>query len=285
MLNKIHQTVFAGFFLLAVFCGISLTAEDAVLTVYVTRHAQRGPRTQWPKTDQNKIIIGETINGKTQPPAGDSITPLGVQQAKLLGEHLKKLGFKGKIISSPNYRTMQTAVTVAQALDPVIKVIPEPMMQEGGNRNAPEKGITIDELMNRFPGNVEPVKLPALWQFAGETTAEHRNKRMAKYLDELLQKNPAGELLLVGHSSTLPSLIIAINGKMDDKRFIIPHYPEYLCNCCLYVFRFDKNGKVIDAELENWKYLSEDMMTLNFSKRKKIAPWKKNRFAGVGRKK
>ena len=257
-----------------------LFGEDAALTLYITRHAQRGPRSQWPEADREKNVIGDLIDGKVVRPKENSITPLGEKQCRLLGEYLKKLGFRGKVFSSPTLRTMQTAVCTVRAIDPAIKVIPEPRLQEGGNRKAPARGITVAELMKRFPGNVQEVELPEFWQYANETTAEQRNERMKKFLDDLLKKETSGQVLLVGHSSTLPSLIIAVNQRMTDKRLVISHYPEYVVNCCLYVYRFDKDGKVIDATLENWNYLPEEMQTSNLSPRKKIAPWKKNRYVG-----
>lgn len=260
--------------------GMFLFAEETALTLYVTRHAQRGPRTQWPESDREKNVIGDMIDGAVSRPKENSITPLGEEQCRLLGGYLKKLGFHGKVFASPTFRTMQTAVCTVREIDPAIKVIPEPRLQEGGNRKAPAKGITVAELMKRFPGNVQEVELPEYWQYANETTAEQRNERMEKFLDDLLKKEPAGQVLLVGHSSTLPSLLIAINKRIMDKRLVIPHYPQYVVNCCLYVYKFNKEGKIIDATLENWNYLPENMQTSNLSPHRKIAPWKKNRYVG-----
>ena len=260
--------------------GMFLFAEETALTLYVTRHAQRGPRTQWPEADREKTVIGEMIDGKIVRVNENTITPLGEKQCQLLGQYLKKLEFNGKVYASPTFRTMQTAVCTIREIDPSMKVIPEPCLQEGGNRKAPAKRISIAELMKRFPGNVQEVELPELWLYANETTREQWNVRMEKFLESLLKKEPVGKVLLVGHSSTLPSLFIAINKRMTDKRLTIQHYPQYVVNCCLYVYKFNKEGKVIDATLENWNYLPEDMQTLNFSPLKKVVPWKKNRYVG-----
>ncbi len=260
-------------------CGILLFSmtlviygEDAVLTLYVTRHAQRGPRNLWPEADRKKAVRGDVIDGKMALPSETSITPFGENQCALLGAYLKKIGFTGRIYASPSYRTMQTAVCIADALDPAQKVIPEPDLQEGGNRKAPEKGMSLAELEKRFPGKITKVELPEYWKLANEFTAEQRNARMEKFLDSLLAKEKTGKVLLVGHSSTLPSLIIALNKKAVDKRLVIPHYPGYVVNCCLYVFKFDKEGNITDISLENAEYLPEDMLTNNFSELKKLPP-------------
>ncbi len=272
MRKSIHRILFGMLVLFLVQeCGV-LLGEDAVLKLYVTRHAQRGARANWPEADRGKNVCGDLIDGKVSVPREDSITPLGEKQCVLLGQYLKKLGFNGKVFASPCYRTMQTAVCTVKAIGPSIRIIPEPGLQGGGNRKAPAKGMSVAELVKRFPGMVQEVELPEFWKIANETTAEQRNARMEKFLDDLLKKEPAGQILLVGHSSTLPSLIIAINKRMTDKRLVIPHYPAYVVNCCLYVYHFNRNGEVVDASLENYNYLPEDMITNNFSPLKKLPP-------------
>lgn len=268
-MKMIHRLLF-GILLFSM--TILVYGEDAVLTLYVTRHAQRGPRNLWPEADRKKAIRGDVIDGKILLPSETSITPLGENQCALLGAYLKKIGFNGNIYASPAYRTMQTAVCIADGIDPARKVIPEPGLQEGGNRNAPAKGMSIADLEKRFPGKIIKVDLPEYWMLANEFTAEQRNARMEKFLDGLLAKEKTGKVLLVGHSSTLPALIIALNKKVVDKRLIIPHYPGYVVNCCLYVFKFDKEGKITDVSLENAEYLPEEMLTNNFAKLKKLTP-------------
>ena len=64
--------------------GMFLFAEETALTLYVTRHAQRGPRTQWPEADREKTVIGEMIDGKIVRVNENTITPLGEKQCQLL---------------------------------------------------------------------------------------------------------------------------------------------------------------------------------------------------------
>ncbi len=261
------STIFSVIFLLAgmfSFEFILAAWEEPVLTIYITRHAQRGPRSKWAEADRTKQMVGEFLDGKYIPPSGDSITPLGVKQCELLGAYLKKLNFKGKVYSSPNFRAMQTAVVTTNAIDPKLQIIPEPGLQSGGNRKEPAKGMSCGELQKRFPGKVVSVEMPEKWQLAGEFTADDRYKRMDKFFNELLKKEPKGEVLLVGHSSTIPSLLGVLNKRIVDRRLHVNAY--YVWNCCLHIFKLDKNGKVVFSSVENYNYLPEDMRTQNFGK-------------------
>lgn len=261
--SKIFSVIFllAGLF----FSEFVLAAwDEPVLTVYITRHAQRGPRSKWAEADRNKQMVGEFLDGKYLPPSGDSITPLGVKQCELLGAYLKKLHFKGKVYSSPNFRAMQTAVVTTNAIDPKLQIIPDPGLQSGGNRKEPAKGMSCGELQKRFPNKVVSVEMPEKWLLAGEFTTEDRNKRMEKFLNDLLKKEPKGEVLLVGHSSTIPALITVLNKRLVDRRLHINAY--YVWNCCLHIYKFNKEGKVIFTSVENYHYLPEEMRTQNFGK-------------------
>ena len=262
-----QSKIFSVIFLLAGLFAFEFALaawDEPVLTIYITRHAQRGPRSQWPEADRKKQMVGEFLDGKYQPPSGDSITPLGVKQCELLGAYLKKLNFKGKVYSSPNFRAMQTAVATTNAIDPAIKIIPDPGLQSGGNRKEPAKGMSCAELQKRFPNKVVSVEMPEKWLLAGEFTAEDRNKRMEKFLNDLLKKETRGEVLLVGHSSTIPALITVLNKRLVDRRLHVNAY--YVWNCCLHIYKFNKEGKVIFTSVENFKYLPEEMRTKNFSK-------------------
>jgi len=68
---------------LFVFIAVAVFAGDG-LTIYVTRHAQRGPRTEWKEEDKTKYTVGEMIEGIYVNPEEDSITPLGELQCNAL---------------------------------------------------------------------------------------------------------------------------------------------------------------------------------------------------------
>ena len=88
-------------------------------------------------------------------PDGDYVlTPLGREQARLLGKHLKKCGFQGKVLSSPYARTMETASIAAAVCG--LEVTPDPGLQE--MRFYPEPpcpGLTLAEMRKNYP-NIAP---------------------------------------------------------------------------------------------------------------------------------
>ena len=71
------------------------------MKVYVTRHGQ--------------VATDAEYYGDVNYPRGDMpLSPLGREQAKLLGERLKKEGFNGRIFASPFIRTMETAELISE---------------------------------------------------------------------------------------------------------------------------------------------------------------------------
>lgn len=248
--------------------GAFLAAEDETARiVFVTRHAQRGPRAKWPEPDREKQTAGEYLDGKYQPPAGeDSITPLGEKQGALLGAYLKKqYAFNGKVYASPAFRTMQTAFCIVSVIDPSLKIIPEPGLQGLGKRKTPGKGLVSSELERRFPGRVIHADFPEEWQLAGED-AKQLQARMQSFVSALLAREKASQILLVGHSSSLPSLIRALNSLAPDGKTAVSPSADNVLNCCLFVFRFDRENRLIGVSLETDRYFDPSMMTSNFRK-------------------
>ena len=75
--------------------------------IYVARYCQAAGK-------------GENV---IRPVDGDAgITPLGIQQSKLLGKRLKELKFKGPIYASPYYRTVATACYAASTAQDQVAV-------------------------------------------------------------------------------------------------------------------------------------------------------------------
>lgn len=255
MRAKIRFAVFAA----AMFLSASAFAGEGVLRIYVTRHAQRGPRRQWPEADREAVMPGEMINGVLHRPAGDSITPLGVRQAKALGECLRRHGFAGAIYASPNFRTMQTAVCAAEMLGTNAVVIPEPLLLNGSGRLTPGSSPKFDELAKRFPGRVvEGDPLP-LSRRLGDWVLPLPG--MDDFFEAFIAAHPQGEFLLVGHSSTLPKLLAAIEEHVKDDSLKLA---RSVANCCLFVYDFDKDGVVVDSDILNDEFLTPEMLTSNF---------------------
>ena len=255
---KTSKLVLVSFFVAAF--AVGAMAGEGVLKVYVTRHAQRGPRAKWPEADRDAVMIGEMIDGVRRPPAGDSITPLGARQAEALGRQLAKLGFAGRIYSSPNFRTMQTAVTAAMQLSTNVVVVPEPLMLNASGHANPGNSPKLEELQKRFPGRVvagDPLEISR--DENGKLKAPLPS--MKEFFEAFLARHGEGEFLLVGHSSSLPQLLAAIEDHIADDSLKLA---RSVANCCLFYFEFDASGTCIDSDIYNEEFLPPEMLTSNF---------------------
>ncbi|MFR6032284.1 MAG: histidine phosphatase family protein [Bacilli bacterium] len=76
--------------------------------------------------DYIKIIVARHAQ---RPSGGDpSLSKLGREQAQMLAERIKSIGFDGKIYVSPYLRTVETGVAIARLFGQ--KVLLEPSIQE-----------------------------------------------------------------------------------------------------------------------------------------------------------
>ena len=250
------------------FCADHAPDSQAVLTIYITRHAQRADRKFWPKADRNAVTRGEMIEGKLERPEEHSITPTGERQCRALGEYLKKLGFRGKVIASPVFRTMQTAVITAESCDPSLKVQPEPKLQTVGRGAAPRRGMSCSELEKRFPGKVIHTEYPEFWLLPKETE-KMRAERLTSVLDGLIRGGERGGVLLVTHSSAIPFLVAALNRYAGSKTAALEYSHRDDClNCCLLIFRFNEKGKLVSSSADTRNYLVPELRTSNLTQRK-----------------
>ena len=118
------------------------------------------------------------------------LTPLGREQARLLGEHLKKCNFNGKVISSPYARTMETASIAAAVCG--LAVTPDPGLQE--MRFYPEPpcpGLTLEEMRASYP-NIAPdavLKHPWMVEKGPEEVQDVRD-RVFPWLENLIAAPP-----------------------------------------------------------------------------------------------
>ncbi len=239
-MKRIHLTLIALLFCL---CSAVVFAGET-RTIYVTRHGQVGDKNYWDKTLNEPWL-----------------TPLGREQATLLGNYLKKKGFHGTIYASPLLRTIETASLPATILG--LKVIPEPGLQEiaQGKRPAP-RGMTMKEMHQRFdklnviqanPAWVEP------WRLCNED-ADARYVRVSKAIDRILAETK-GDLLFVSHGGTVNSANKVLNDRVSDPSL---KTTGGVWNCCLFVYVMDENGKVVKTSYETFNYMPEDKATNNF---------------------
>ena len=123
------------------------------MKLYITRHGQVANIDSMTAEEKAEFRFGE-------PP----LSQLGREQAALLGKRLKELGFKGKILSSPLIRTLETASIIAEITDSVIYPVAalheifstEKMVEE-------YRGYAIEEIKKRFPRVFSDAFLPEKW--------------------------------------------------------------------------------------------------------------------------
>lgn len=154
---------------------------------------------------------GETLwntQKRMQGWGNSDLTDLGTKQAKLLGQHLKEIEFN-QVVCSPLGRTVETAKLI----------IGDRPLEMSVNDNFKEMGFgswegqSPDTLRSKYP---EAYK--NLWTQAhnyvpvdGETFKELQD-RIIKGLDQIIQANPKGNVLLVTHGMTIQVLLLHMKG-------------------------------------------------------------------------
>ncbi len=158
------------------------------MKIYFTRHGQVFPFT----------FMGDEMYERGDHP----LTPLGEEQAELLGKRLKAMGFAGKIYASPFRRTIQTAVAIAKETGCLI--YPFPYIHEcytNDERARVFRGMDIDKIRERFPCIAPEAQMVFPW-FAGK--AETPEEVIERVAVGLKQVEAAGEdCLLVGHGASM----------------------------------------------------------------------------------
>ena len=200
-------------FIVLLLCAVVLPLYGRRL--YITRHGQVG--------------YAEHHDHEAREP---KLTPLGIEQAKLLGEHLKTVQkFNGTILVSPILRTIETGVIIADFFGQ--KVILETGIQEV-NRTHHVYGMSLEEIEKRFPGKYIPGKnFTYPWRVVNENP-EIWSKRYIREMDRILQEFP-GDLLLVTHGGGVSSMVpeLCRRGNLSTRGI------GY--NCSLFIFELDEN--------------------------------------------
>ena len=167
------------------------------------------------------------------------LTPLGQEQAALLGKYLKDVcKFDGKILVSPILRTVETGVIIGDVLDK--KVILEPGIQEvnGGNNT---RCMNIAELEARFAGKFTTAKnFTHPWRVVNENPDIWR-ERYIREMDRIFAEYD-GDLLLVTHGGGIDSMVAELCKRGNFKK------PGLGFNCALFIFELDKNNKPLSTK-------------------------------------
>ena len=193
------------------------------MKIYITRHGQ---------------VLPQKFYLDVQFPAGDeSISALGKEQAKYLGEHLKSIGFNGKIYSSPYIRTLETAEIIASYTgSEIIPWAPVREIMRDKEELKEFKGLTLLEIKERFKFIKKDSSLSYPWWSQTLETVEDVKVRVAKGLEELELKE---DVLFVGHGASVAGLCTHLKITKENKR---------ACNCSLSTIDSENKTKPVFAD-------------------------------------
>ena len=241
-MNKTLRTLLVSALVL---CGVICAAAPRM--VYVARHGQVGDKNRRDaKINEHKLTV------------------LGEEQArKLAGFLTDGCSFKGAVVVSPFYRTIQTALPVADALGTV--PILDPGFQEIAPQEKPTpRGMTLAEIEERFPRRTRPGSAYAdNWRLCREDDRA-RERRVAAALDRVLAEIPHGDVLIVSHAGTVNTLVRVLNARRADGVKAVKNLPW---NCSLFIFELDGTGKVVKSRFTT-EYLPDDRCTDNLRRTK-----------------
>ena len=159
------------------------------------------------ETRHGQVVSKKYYNNDKSLPIGDiGLSDLGKEQARLVGQRLKEVGFKGVIFSSPYNRTIETASIIAEELN--VKVIPLACLREiVSNVDDCFCGATLKRLSLKYPRVQSDVELPLRWW--GEKVEDLSDviERLKDGLKAILTTIPTElDVLLVGHAATSVAL-------------------------------------------------------------------------------
>ncbi len=211
------------------------------MKLYITRHGQVG-------------INAEYLNGNASLPRGEmNLSDLGREQATRVGKCLAARSFHGKILSSPLWRTMETAEAIAAETGSVI--IPTPWMHEIFTDQElldAYRGLTIEELKAWYPHVDKDAQIIYPWWPKQVETSKDVLARVSAGIDVLLAEygDTDEEILLVGHGAS--------SGEADEYLKLNPD--GALWNCCLSMYDSKSPSQSFGKSIA---HLPPDMVTNN----------------------
>lgn len=193
-----------------------------------------------------------------------SLSRLGREQALLLGKRLRKLGFDGRIYSSPYRRSIETAQIIAEVVD--TEVAPEARFREYVNLEDDMtgfRGATGHELRAEFSRVRVGTQFPDLWWTSTAETGEDVEARVASLVDELA--DASSDALLVGHGATLGGATRHVLRNFAPAR-LNTQPPGW--NCALTSFQMSPVFQVI--QLADTAHLPPEAVTSNTRTRAEV---------------
>ena len=211
------------------------------MKIYITRHGQ---------VKETADYYGDALFPKGEVP----LSEMGYAQAVCLGKRLKTLHFKGKIFSSPFWRTMETAEIVAEQTGS--EIIPIPDLHEiFKTKEAGEeyRGSALEKLKEMYSHISEKAEMSFPWWVPEEESYEMVCKRVADVMDELMKETE--DFLIVGHGASTSAVLDYLK---------IHREIHYLWNCSLTLYDTEhkERGYVNSTGHLPYEMLSNNKMVL-----------------------
>ncbi|MFA7229667.1 MAG: histidine phosphatase family protein [Victivallaceae bacterium] len=220
--------------------------ENCQATIFVTRHGQ---------TDKTKYYDpAATPGSKSHDPI---LTPLGREQALLLGQHLKSIGFKGRIYASPYKRTLETASIVAKVLDSNVYILSEIHEYVRNEEKKKFEALTIEEIRKRYPMIARDATLenPWLCDVEKDVDVEARVKCAMK---KTLHVGVNESVLYITHAGIVTAFYKVMK-RLDNNNTMSEKIPY---NCTLSIYKLSR-GKCEIVEVCDQSFLPDKKVTYN----------------------
>lgn len=213
---------------------------------YITRHGQ---------------VTNAKFLGAASFPLGEiPLSPLGREQAMLLGKRMRELNFHGHILCSPYLRTLETAEIIAEMTGTLITPF-APIREIFKSQETADayRGSTMEEIRQKFTHIDPKATLPYPWWTP--VVEEHAEvcARVQEGLAQLAQFNDE-ELLFVGHGASVAALLDVYN---------IPQPPRpHFYNCSLSAI--DPNNADFKPFCYDMAHIPYEKATNNYRTREEI---------------
>lgn len=188
--------------------------------LYLVRHGQ----TSW------------NLEGRTQGNKDSNLTPLGLEQAELLGQRLSKVQLDA-IYCSPLKRAYSTAQVIAnmQNLDCILD---NRLMEMSFGE---WEGLTHAEIEQNYPENFKSWrKEPHIAKIPKGETIEIAQKRMVEFVNDRIIESNNNTFLIVSHGTTIRLLLLHLLS-MD----LMHYYKLKQDNCAINLIEFRHHGPVL----------------------------------------
>ncbi len=188
--------------------------------LYLARHGQ----TLW------------NLEGRTQGSKDSALTPLGIEQAKKLGEYFRNIELD-MIYCSPLERAYLTAQVIADAKHLDCKPDNRLVEMDFGKW----EGLTRAEIQENYPDEFKTwLEMPHLAEMPEGETPRAAQKRMIEFINSKIMNSSKNTILVVSHGIVIRLLLLDILC-MNLKDF----YKLNQRNCSVNLIEFRHYGPVL----------------------------------------